>query len=109
MPVSNTVLCLYLQWQSLTAYPGYLETKLSAICYLHERLLGFACVLPSEQFIVHWCIMGCKRLCLTPVRRKLPVTLELHVRMRLCLDIDWYSDCAGFLGSHAHREFSVSY
>ena len=42
MPVSNTVLCLYLQRQSLTVDPENLETKLSAFRYLHERLLGFA-------------------------------------------------------------------
>jgi hypothetical protein len=36
MPVSNTVLCLYLQRQSLTVDPENLETKLSAIRYLHS-------------------------------------------------------------------------
>jgi hypothetical protein len=51
MPVSDAVLCVYLQWQSLTVDP--------------------------------------KQLCLTPVRRKLPITPALLMRMRLCADIDW--------------------
>jgi hypothetical protein len=88
MPVSDAVLCLYLQWQSLTVDPKNLKTKLSAIRYLHERL-GYAWVPPSERFMVHRCIMGLKRLCLTPVRRKLPITPALLMRMRLCPDIDW--------------------
>jgi hypothetical protein len=36
MPVSNTLLCLYPQRQSLTVDPENLETKLPAIRYLHE-------------------------------------------------------------------------
>ena len=88
LPVSDVVLCLYLQWQSLTVDPKNLKTKLSAIRYLHERL-GYVWIPPSERFMVHRCIMGLKRLCLTPVRRKLPITPALLIRMRLCPDIDW--------------------
>ena len=88
LPVSDSVLCLYLQWQSLTVDPKNLKTKLSAIRYLHERL-GYAWVPPSERFMVHRCVMGLKRLCLTPVRRKLPITPALLMRMRLCPGIDW--------------------
>jgi hypothetical protein len=88
MPVSDTVLCLYLLWQSLTVDPKNLKTKLSAIRYLHERL-GYVWIPPSERFMVHRCIMGLKRLCLTPVRRKLPITPALLIRMRLCPYIDW--------------------
>jgi hypothetical protein len=36
MPVSNILLCLYPQRQSLTVDPENLETKLLAIRYLHE-------------------------------------------------------------------------
>ena len=36
MPVSNTVLRLYLQRQSLTIDPVNLETRLPAIRYLHD-------------------------------------------------------------------------
>jgi hypothetical protein len=88
MPVSDAVLCVYLQWQSLTVDPKNLKTKLSAIRYLHERL-GYVWIPPSERFMVHRCLMGLKRLCLTPVRRKLPITPALLMRMRLCTDIDW--------------------
>jgi len=88
LPASDTVLCLYLQWQSLTVDPKNLKTKLSAIRYLHERL-GYVWVPPSERFMVHRCIMGLKRLCLTPVKRKLPITPALLMRMRKCPDIDW--------------------
>jgi hypothetical protein len=88
LPASDTVLCLYLQCQSLTVDPKNLKTKLSAIRYLHERL-GYVWVPPSERFMVHRCIMGLKRLCLTPVRRKLPITPALLIRTRLCPDIDW--------------------
>jgi hypothetical protein len=88
LPASDTVLCLYLQWKSLTVDPKKLKTKLFAIRYLHERL-GYVWVPPSERFMVHRCIIGLKRLCLTPIRRKLPITLALLIRMRLCPDIDW--------------------
>ena len=33
--------------------------------------------------------MGLKRLCLTPVKRKLPITPALLMRMRMCPNIDW--------------------
>jgi hypothetical protein len=88
MPVSDAVLCVYLQWQSLTVDPKNLKTKLSAIWYLHERL-GYVWIPPSERFMIHRCLVGLKRLCLTPVRRKLPITPALLMRMRLCADIDW--------------------
>jgi hypothetical protein len=52
LPASDTVLCLYLQWQSPTVDPKNLKTKLSAIRYLHERL-GYVWVPPSERFMVH--------------------------------------------------------
>jgi hypothetical protein len=44
LPASDTVLCLYLQWQSLTVDPKNLKTKLSASFarYLHERLVARA-------------------------------------------------------------------
>jgi hypothetical protein len=70
-PASDTVLCLYLQWQSLTVDPKNIKTKLSAIRYLHERLSCYVWVPPSERFMDHriigciGCIMGLKRLCLT--------------------------------------------
>ena len=48
LPASNTVLCLYLQWQSLTVDPKNLKTKLSAIRYLHEKL-GYVWVPPSKD------------------------------------------------------------
>jgi len=41
MPVADAALYLYLQRQSLTVDPKNLETRMSAIRYLHERL-GFA-------------------------------------------------------------------
>jgi hypothetical protein len=88
LPVSDAVLCLYLQWQSLTVDPKNLKTKLSAIRYLHERM-GYVWIPPSERFMVHRCMMGLKRLCLTPTKRKLPITPALLMRMRLCPDIDW--------------------
>ena len=67
--------------------PKNLKTKLAAIRYLHERLRGFVWVPVSERFKVHRCIMGLKRLCLTPVRRKLPITPALLIRMRMCSTI----------------------
>ena len=89
LPASDTVLCLYLQWQSLTVDPKKnLKTKLSAIRHLHERL-GYMWIPPSERFVVHRCIIGLKRLCLTPVKRKLPITPALLMRMRTCPGIDW--------------------
>jgi hypothetical protein len=88
LPASDTVLCLYLQWQPLTVDPKNLKTKLSAIRYLHERL-GYVWIPPPEIFMVHRCIMGLKRLCLTPVKRKLPITPALLMRMRMCPNIDW--------------------
>ena len=88
LPASDSLLCLYLQWQSLTVDPKNLKTKLSAIRYLHERL-GYVWTPPSERFMVHRCIMGLKRLCLTPVKRKLPITPALLMRMRMCPTIDW--------------------
>ena len=88
LPATDAMLCLYLQWQSLTVDPKNLKTKLSAIRYLHERL-GYVWIPPSERFMVHRCIMGLKRLCLTPVNRKLPITPALLIRMRLCRGIDW--------------------
>jgi len=41
------------------------------------------------RFPVHRCLMGLKRLCVTPVRRKLPITPGLLLRMRRCPTIDW--------------------
>ena len=88
MPVSDDVLCAYLQWQSLTVNPKNLKTKLSAIRYLHERL-GYAWVPVAERFKVHRCLMGLRRLCLAPTKRKLPITPALLLRMRRCRAIDW--------------------
>ena len=106
LPASDAVLCLYLQWQSLTVDPKNLKTKLSAIRYLHERL-GYVWVPPSERFMVHRCIMGLKRLCLTPVKRKLPITPALLMRMRKCPDIDWSEPERhdSHLGCNADRVF----
>ena len=39
--------------------------------------------------MIHRCVMGLKRLCLTPAKRKLPITPTLLMRMRLCPGIDW--------------------
>jgi hypothetical protein len=36
LPAFDIVLCLYLQWQSLTVGPHKISTKLSTSRYLHE-------------------------------------------------------------------------
>ena len=57
LPASDPLLCLYLQWQSLTVDRKNLKTKLSAIRCLHENL-GYVWTPPSERLMVHRCIMG---------------------------------------------------
>ena len=71
LPASDPLLCLYLQWQSLTVDRKNLKTKLSAIRCLHENL-GYVWTPPSERLMVHRCIMGLERLCLTPVNANSP-------------------------------------
>jgi len=88
LPVSDELLCQYLQWKSLTVDPKNLKTSLSAVRFLHERL-GHVWVPVIDRFKVHRCLMGLKRLCCTPVQQKLPITPALLVRMRLCDTIDW--------------------
>jgi hypothetical protein len=88
LPVSDHLLCRYLQWKSLTVDPKSLKTSLSAVRYLHERL-GHGWVPITERFKVHRCLMGLKRRCCTPVKRKMAITPALLVQMRLCETIDW--------------------
>ena len=88
LPVSDGLLCMYLQWRSLTVDPKNLKTGLSAVRYLHERL-GHTWVPVVDRFMVHRCLMGLKRLCCTPVQQKLPITPALLARMRRCETIDW--------------------
>jgi len=88
LPVSNELLCLYLQWRSLTVDPKKLKTGLSTIHYLHERL-GHVWVPVVDRFVVHRCLMGLKRLCCTPVKQKLPITPALLAKMRRCKSINW--------------------
>jgi hypothetical protein len=50
MPVSNILLCLYPQRQSLTVNPENFETKLLAIRYLHK---GFGFRVDSTVGAIH--------------------------------------------------------
>jgi len=60
------------------------------VCHpLPARKAGLRVGPTVERFMVHRCIMGLKRLCLTPVKRKLPITPALLMRMRNCPGIDW--------------------
>ena len=88
MPASDQLLCEYLVWKSLTVDPKNLKTHLSGVRHLHERL-GFEWRPVPTRFAVHRCLMGLKRLCVTPVKRKLPITPGLLLRMRQCRTIDW--------------------
>ena len=88
LPVSDELLSLYLQWRSLTVDPKNLNSGLSAVRYLHERL-GYSWRSVTERFRVHRCLMGLKRLCCTPVQQKLPITPAILTRMRRCKAIDW--------------------
>jgi len=71
LPASDPLLCLYLQWQSLTVDRKNLKTKLSAIRCLHGNL-GYVWTPPLERLMVHRCIMGLERLYLTPVNANSP-------------------------------------
>lgn len=88
MPASDRLLCEFLVWKSRTVDPKNLKTHMSGVRFFHERL-GHAWRPVQERFAVHRCLMGLKRLCVRPVRRKLPITPALLLRMRRCVTIDW--------------------
>lgn len=86
LPVSDELLCLYLQWRSLTVNPKNIKTGLLVVRYLHERL-EHTWTPVTERLKVHRCLMGLTRLCCTPVQQKLPITPALFASMRWCKTI----------------------
>ena len=88
MPASDQLICEFLVWKSLTVDPKNLKTHLAGLRHFHERL-GFEWRPVAMRFPVHRCLKGLKRMCVTPVPRKLPITPGLLLRMRRCPTIDW--------------------
>jgi len=51
--------------------------------------LGLHWVDIRDRYCVCWCLKGLRRLVSTQVCRKLPITPELSIRMRMCTDNGW--------------------
>jgi len=51
--------------------------------------LGLPWVDIRDRYCVCWCLKGLRRLVSTQVCRKLPITPELSIRMRMCTDNGW--------------------
>ena len=88
LPASDDLLCLWLVWQARTVDPRNLSGYLSAVRNWHLSR-GLPWVEVRDRYKVGWLLRGLRRVFSSPLKRKLPITPELLVRMRLCDGIAW--------------------